>query len=357
MDKINCKRNCSIDTLKFFASLFVVGIHTEPFLNVNNKYINFIGIILNSVFRVAVPIFFMSSGYLLYKKINRGNVKYLFKYIKGILKVLIIAIAFHLIYFLIKKKMLFGGDIFLEIKNIIIYFSSNISSLYYGYDDYLMYHLWYLFSLIYIVPIIYLFINKLNILLIISGLLNLSGVILGLLNINRSFRDALFFGLFYVTVGCYISKNEYIIKEKLKFINLKKLFITIIIFLIFQFIEVLLQKNLFKVNLDYFIMTIPASIVIFLLCIKDRNILRNTIINRIGEDSVGIYVIHVVIKDVIQLMCIIINEKIMATITWNIILTPLVFIISYLVYKLYLKIISIVYMRNTEIIKVNSTIQ
>lgn len=60
--KIDGKENGIVDILKFIMSLFVVAIHTDPFNN-NNLYIN-------PVIRVAVPFFFLISAYFYFERLN-----------------------------------------------------------------------------------------------------------------------------------------------------------------------------------------------------------------------------------------------------------------------------------------------
>lgn len=87
--KLSAKNNYnSIDLFKFFMAIFVIAIHTEPFAGVSN---GFILKIFNSTVSLAVPFFFLASGYLLAKKLNwpfnssddiTAIKKYLFKMIK-----------------------------------------------------------------------------------------------------------------------------------------------------------------------------------------------------------------------------------------------------------------------------------
>ena len=59
------KSYSNIDLAKFVFSFFVVAIHTNPLFNCQNAAVkNTFGIIFN----IAVPFFFISSGYLLYEK-------------------------------------------------------------------------------------------------------------------------------------------------------------------------------------------------------------------------------------------------------------------------------------------------
>lgn len=63
------KRNLSLDILRIVCAIFVVFIHVSPAYSQKND--GFLPLILNPLFRVALPLFFMISGYLiLNSKIN-----------------------------------------------------------------------------------------------------------------------------------------------------------------------------------------------------------------------------------------------------------------------------------------------
>lgn len=92
------KYNC-IDLFKFLFALLVIAIHIDPF---NKKILNFWT--QDFVGRVAVPYFFIVSGFLLYSKKNETNFysKIIPKYLK---KLCLIYILWTIIYMpLILKK-------------------------------------------------------------------------------------------------------------------------------------------------------------------------------------------------------------------------------------------------------------
>ena len=64
------KRNYSIDTLKFFCILGVICIHYVPFKGMDLGWpgSRYLGIVINTIARVCVPLFFMITGYFSYKK-------------------------------------------------------------------------------------------------------------------------------------------------------------------------------------------------------------------------------------------------------------------------------------------------
>ncbi|MFS0783661.1 acyltransferase [Bacillus sp. 1P06AnD] len=57
----------AIDLMRFVAALFVISIHTDPFLDLSPAF-NYIWV--SGVCRVAVPFFFMASGYFFFKKLD-----------------------------------------------------------------------------------------------------------------------------------------------------------------------------------------------------------------------------------------------------------------------------------------------
>ena len=59
------KKYNSIDLTKFIMSIFVVAIHIHPFENCDNQIILSI---YNSLVALAVPFFFISSGFLVAAK-------------------------------------------------------------------------------------------------------------------------------------------------------------------------------------------------------------------------------------------------------------------------------------------------
>ena len=66
----NNKVNVALDFAKFFASVVVVAIHTNAFKDINTDFYNFCSY---CVFAFAVPFFFICSGYLLGKKVDRAS--------------------------------------------------------------------------------------------------------------------------------------------------------------------------------------------------------------------------------------------------------------------------------------------
>ena len=139
-------RNYSIDLMKFFCITGVICIHT----NICNQ-IQLGGIIV-VLCRVAVPLFLISLGYFFNMKFSKEHSKaYFFKIIK-------IYVFWSIFYICLSL----GWRILTNITNIKVatnyfkeYFEGfNLLDLYYA-RGIIKYHLWYLSSLIVVVPILY----------------------------------------------------------------------------------------------------------------------------------------------------------------------------------------------------------
>lgn len=82
----------SIDIMKFICAIFVVIIHTNPFYGTGLSFY-----VDDNIARLAVPLFLITSGYLFYGKYQKDK-KYVFKYIRNIIKIIIICAIVYLPY-------------------------------------------------------------------------------------------------------------------------------------------------------------------------------------------------------------------------------------------------------------------
>lgn len=93
------KRDVGIDVMRLICAVLVISIHTRSCADIN---INIDFWINDFIARIAVPFFFMTSGYYFYNKYINDN-KYLVKYLKNIISIYIIWSIFYI-----------GWDIFLQ---------------------------------------------------------------------------------------------------------------------------------------------------------------------------------------------------------------------------------------------------
>ena len=82
----------AIDVMKFICSILIVIIHANPF---GKSFISFI--MFNNNTRIAVPLFFITSGYLVWGKYKNDKI-YISKYIYKLVKISIIWTIVYLPY-------------------------------------------------------------------------------------------------------------------------------------------------------------------------------------------------------------------------------------------------------------------
>lgn len=340
------ERYYSIDFMKFFAIFAVVCIHTRPFENTYLGEFNGYNITLfiNTISRFAVPYFFMTAGFLFGKKMVESNNKrndfkvYLYK----IIKIYICWTAFYVIYILGKDTLMSflgsgGQDLPLtgfKLSAVLRLFGS---LLYYGYPGT---HMWYLIALIWCVVIMFVFYSKgtIKVLVFISLGLTLIGLFgdsyKGILKIPLMTRDALFFGMFYCALGFYIASNENSFLKRL----IKKprvLLFIVFTFSILQLFERAILIAFFHGELgdNFFISTMPMTVALFLYVLSKKDMGKNSYITKIGRNTLGIYVIHLFFLDMTKFIAIILLDININTVGFQIIFTPIVFLMSYFGYQ------------------------
>lgn len=68
-EKINAKHIPSVDLVKFIMAIFVVAIHTHPYTCIENTNLSFL---VSKLISLAVPFFFVASGFFLWRKIDNA---------------------------------------------------------------------------------------------------------------------------------------------------------------------------------------------------------------------------------------------------------------------------------------------
>jgi surface polysaccharide O-acyltransferase-like enzyme len=341
---LTLERNDTIDFIKFFAIFFICSIHTLPFSTyqsggLDGEVINFY---INLFARFGVPYFFVVSGYLLAQKLVPADYKwnYFKKYLLKIIKLFVSWSVFYFLYdvvMTILKSYLLGLNVKVELLNY-LYSVFNISNLYYGLAVGTSYHLWYLPALIWSILILYLFVKweKVGILLMLSFILHVIGLFgqsyAAFVLFPPNTRDALFFGLYYVTLGYY-----FVVKIKDLKVPLKpKLYL--FLFFVFSLLQIgegaILVFHYNAVWGNYYLMTVLTTLLL-LLFVHTKPNLHHSFINKVGANSVGIYVIHPLFISIAYSVLNILNMKdVTQSIGWNIVFTPFIFILSYYSYHL-----------------------
>lgn len=335
------ERNIKIDYLKGLALILVVWLHTLPFAKtVINGLV--LGDITDTIPAVGVPLFFMLAGYFYQKKNDTG-------YLKIYELKLVTPYAFSVIFYVLLNITLSFGS-----KNMdnLGYFSYLLESLktirvtdFYYTQGYFGYHLWYLPALMLSIYIGNLALkrNRVKKWLPMFSILHVIGILLPVLlikNLRVFTRDGIFFGIFYVLLGMYLSQNE----DKLQRLTSmsKKLHLSLIgLFSITSLLEGFIYARYFDGMGDYYLSTIPLSLLLIGLAFRkyestesdESTVVTNSKLNFLavlGRNSLLIYLIHPFIIEVFyQLLTFINLGWLNENMIWRLIYTPIVILVSY----------------------------
>lgn len=285
----------NLDIAKFISAFLVIAIHTQPFLD-SKPLVNLY--FVQVVCRIAVPLFFVISGYLFFRKLDDNREYNDYENISKLKHTLFRLIKLYLIYSIIYlpfSYLLYGT---INIHNILSYLRGLLFNGSY-------YHLWFFPALIFAIIMVYglrKFCSYKVIALISLGLyligmsINIYGNYLDLgvvdtyLNIFETTRNGLFFGMFFVSVGAlFANANE-------NYIVLKDSLLVLIIGIILLGLEV---SVLNKLGYMQSITSMFASLVIVVpalfACLLSSKQINNDYSKYMRSISIIIYAIHVII--------------------------------------------------------------
>ncbi|WP_226534893.1 acyltransferase [Fictibacillus halophilus] len=328
------ERIYSIDFIKFFAILAVVIIHIFPLDGFTGYFM------IDNIARFAVPFFFAASGYFFAQKMIQKDASfyYLKGYVKKLSKIYFVWLIFYAIYDVL-LILLKGNDIQEDLNKYFDKFTL-LNVFYYGKGT-SGYQLWFLTALIWSTIIVYIFIRfkKISILFVLSIILNLIGL-LGQaytmffdLPVSTT-RDALFFGLFYTTLGVVFAVNIHFKKIR-KITGITYLGLAIICTVIQVMEGYLLDKVLDGSHGEYFFSTILVTAFLFFFALNNKKVGKGMWITKVGGNALGIYIIHVFFLDLINnvLKYLDIKQLLSENFIWNVFYTLLIFFISYYTYQ------------------------
>lgn len=262
------KRNLRIDYFRVVLSLLVITIHIQPLFGEDSLVGWFIS---NGIARIAVPCFFIISGYFIHLKIDDN--KALRKYLSHIL---IVYIVWSIIYLPIYYQT--------------IEFRSLITFALMGY-----YHLWFLPALIVgilLLLILKKFIKNDNYLLVIGIILYLTGYIMESMGLPyRSSCNGIFIGYPFIISGYYLQNKN--IAGRIK----KQYAYAILLFTL----ATLLMESYwgFKTEVyhNIFISLYIICPILFICILKGSKYAVTK--DHIGKLASGIYYIHILVLSVI----------------------------------------------------------
>ena len=262
-------RNYSIDVLRLLLSFAVVVIHVH-----SGKWYDYV----DPICRLAVPVFFIISGYFIYGEGINKKVK------KGLAKVSKIAVWSTAIYALPFLPHLLNGDkINFSLMNFILFNSTPFGG-----------HLWYLFAYIYTLTFV-LLLNKSNLskFIILIPTFFFVGLLFGRYSaclFNQDMpgflsQNFLFVGFPFFFTGGILRK--YLIIQR---IHILSIILLLIITIAILYVESFFFHNENPSGINY-IMVYPCSILLFLLFLK-INIHVNVFFMYLSQASLYIYIFH-----------------------------------------------------------------
>ncbi|WP_101298289.1 acyltransferase [Halegenticoccus soli] len=339
----------SIDTMRAVAMFFIVIAHVKPFKGFET-YGNYVFFALDTIGQFDVPFFFAASGYFLAKTVDANTVTSrlwtVFKklgslYLFGILLYLAATTCVALIQdtpvtaALVAHRL---GDL------------SVAGLLYYG--DAIGVPLWFLTALFFSICFVVLFVRvgKTRYLVPVAAVLHLLGLI-GM-NFQHVFeipfptRDALFFGFFYVALGFQLRSVDWTPSEDRSHIYLG----AVCLFLVTQLLEqyaigyVLRDHTLPQavVLTEYTVSTVFFVLALFAYALSNPELGEHTTLPTVGRYAVGIYLVHVPLFRILQAVNRVwgaaLGIDLTTTLLWQVAITPLVYVLSLLVYLFMAKI-------------------
>ena len=248
-----------IDILKFICSFMVCAIHIQPFNSSNLEYLNFW--LQDYLFRIAVPFYFVASGFLLFRKIDCNNINtnrikdYCFKMIRllGTWSFLLfigrtaqlwylgaVILAVIVLSILIKKKIPFKHIVIIAV---ILFIIGLLGNSYYGLME----------------PFKQYTVSKI--------------LILGYESVFPTSRNGLVFGLIFVLMGVVFAQRRVVISFVATVTGL-------VFSLLLMFVEVFLLRHYSSPRgFDIVVSLLPVSFFLFYLAthiiVKEKNIYKS----------------------------------------------------------------------------------
>lgn len=279
----------SLDTFKLVACFLVIFIH----IPIGGD----LGGIIMPLSRIAVPFFFMVSGFFIWDRNKNKLISKINVQIKKIFRLVIVSNMIYLIWGIL-KLILKQGDLLSYFKN--LFSIKKVIALLIFNESPLSGHLWYVLALLYVL-IIYKYSIKFKYTKLIKNsiiillLIDLAFGKYSLLIFGREFsyilvRNFLFVGVPYFLIGNII-RECYEKKELVRFEN-KELIGFSILFVVTSIIE---KESLLEFSLnatrDHYISTTPLVICIFILAINNKGAFKESILPKLGEKySLYIYI-------------------------------------------------------------------
>lgn len=289
------KRNYTIDLFKFISSIFIIGIHTNLFVDINDA-LNFA--VVDIICRLAVPFFAVCSGYFLSMSLmkNEYGAKLIKKQEWKLIKIYFFWSVIFLFYS-IPTWIKTGWMSFNAFKDYTLAFVTQ------GYH----YHFWYLISLIYSLPLFYLSIRLIKKRKLLFVLMLLLYIIKTLsfgysrwlpTSIQTAFLigsrfsalfNAVFLLLPLLLLGYFISQKK---------ISLRLSLAGFIVSFALLTVEAFVLKAFGQESVSFIFMTFPTAYFLFSLILQINWNLNRNVFTLLGTASLIIYCLHPMIVEI-----------------------------------------------------------
>lgn len=277
-------RKDSFDVVKCFAAFFVVQLHTIPAT---------VCPLLNVIARLAVPLFFLITGYYYTSIVEKG------KYGVQLKKIFLLAIASSLFYWIYYGCMALKNNVFYQ------WFMDTFNSI--SILNWVLIndtpgigHLWYLYAMLYSFIAIYV-IDKLKIKVKwVIPILFLIGLYVGCKGWPYSwYRNWAFMGVPYILLGRIIFEYKEMLIYKLGGVK-------IVYFIPAATIGLLGEYKLYEIVgmdpiRDHYVFIILMSGILFILALQYPYFGKGSVVAIIGREySVFIYILHIFILRILS---------------------------------------------------------
>ncbi len=273
-------RNLALDTIKAVACLGVIYIHSQikEDLHPNTNYIL-------AITRLAVPLFFMISGYYYSTIVAKGKSK---PYFSKILKLTAIATIFYVCLFFTELPSVSSSDIL----NWALLNATPLAS-----------HLWYLYAMIYVLIIA----DKFPKFVFHKDNWKIALALIAVNYVLSSFLHMIYYRNFLLTGLPYFIFGIAIFQHKEKLIASTTTFRKSLIILVGLLILLMAEEYIYAISdlrdaRDHFLLTAPLCLYIFLIAVRHPQIGFKSF-GHIGQKySSNIYIYHFGVMYIIDLL-------------------------------------------------------
>ena len=336
----------SIDAMRIVAMVFIVMIHTDPFAGLSAPG-NMATFVIKTTGRFAVPFFFVTSGYFFaLKATTRDPAAYVSNRITSLVSIYVFGLVLCVPTFLagrLARAAVEGRSLATTTTESLAEFVDPVALFYYGTS--VSEILWFLPALLFSFLLVSLFIRlglsayvlPVALAFHIVGLLGSTYTMF--VDVPFEIRDALFFGFFYTSLGYTIHKRGWEPSA-----DRGRLLAGLVgLFAVLQLVELYvlgyrLPGEAFGAYVyapSYGLSTALLTVSLFLFLLSRPRLGVDTPLPSWGTYAVGIYVVHPAVfaliragRDVLEAV----GYTIDGTIIWHLLLTPMLFLLSFLVY-------------------------